>query len=260
MMPDSRTCQELQEGLGALFDCSMQGDYHRIRTPYLYPDGDVIDVFWKVEGDAVRVTDLAETTGWLSMQSASPRRSKSQTSLIEDACLTHGIEFHRGMLQARCRPGDELVNVVTQVAKAALRVSDLWFTIRARAIQHIADEVAGFLDKQDIGFKRDEKLVGRSGCGWKIDFQVRTPLRSSLVQVLTTGRRAAARRVCEHALAAWYDLSHLEAELEEWTFISLFDDTADVWTDENFRLLEAISRIARWSRPDEFAAALIEAP
>jgi hypothetical protein len=39
-------------------------------------------------------------------------------------------------------------------------------------------------------------------------------------------------------------------------FISLFDDTADVWAEEDFRLVEDLSDIARWSRPDEFAEAL----
>ena len=124
---DSRTRNELQQGLGALFNCSDQGDFVRIRTPYLYPDGDNIDVFCKPDGDVVRVTDLAETTGWLRLQSASPRRSPRQKHLIEDACVTHGVEFDRGMLQARCRSSDELAQVVTRVAQAALRVSDLWF-------------------------------------------------------------------------------------------------------------------------------------
>ena len=41
--------------------------------------------------------------------------------------MTHGIEFYRGMQQARCRPGDEMAQVVTRVAQAALRVSDPWF-------------------------------------------------------------------------------------------------------------------------------------
>ncbi|MHB1953824.1 MAG: hypothetical protein ACYCOU_08725 [Sulfobacillus sp.] len=35
-------------------------------------------------------------------------------------------------------------------------------------------------------------------------------------------------------------------------FISLFDDTTDVWPDEDFPLVESISDISRWSRPDEF--------
>ena len=144
VMDASNVCQDLQRRIGALFTCSDHGDYQRIRTPYLYPDGDNIGLFCKVDGDTVTVSDLAETTGWLRVQSAALRRSPKQTRLIEDACVAHGIEFYRGMLQARCRPGDELAQVVTRVAQAALRVSDLWFTFRTQAIESITDEVADF--------------------------------------------------------------------------------------------------------------------
>ena len=252
-------CQNLQQQMGALFTCSDQGGYQRIRTPYLYPDGDNIDLFCKVHGDVVTVSDLAETTGWLRMQTATQRRSPKQTRLIEDACLTHGVEFYRGMLQARCRPGDELAQVVTRVAQAALRVSDLWFTFRTQAVQSITDEVADFLAEREFGFDSAEKLVGRSGRGWTVDFHVRTELRSSLVHVLSTGNRAAARRVSEHVLAAWHDLNFLAVGPEALTFVSLFDDTADVWADEDFRLVESLSVVSRWSRPDEFAAVLRKA-
>ena len=242
-----------------MFTCSEQGDYQRIRTPYLYPDGDNIDVYCKVEGDEVRVTDLAETTGWLRMQSASLRRAPRQQQLIEDACVTHGIEFYRGMLQARCQAGDELAQVVTQVAQAALRVSDLWFTFRTQAVQAITDDVADFLAERDFGFDRGQNLPGRSGRGWTIDFRVRTEKRNSLVQVLSTGNRAAAHRVCEHVLASWFDLNHLVAGQQALKFVSLFDDTADVWTDENYKLVEPLSVVSRWSHPDQFAAVLREA-
>ncbi|MEI7749169.1 MAG: hypothetical protein WCI81_08845 [Chlorobiaceae bacterium] len=39
---------------------------------------------------------------------------------------------------------------------------------------------------------------------------------------------------------------------------SLFDDTSDVWTDEDFKLVEPLSTISRWSRPDEFVNILTE--
>ncbi|MDE0101303.1 MAG: hypothetical protein OXN89_02885 [Bryobacterales bacterium] len=81
MKPDIRACQDLQQGLGALFMCSDHGEYQRIRTPYLYPDGDIIDVFCKVEGDVVKVSDLAETTGWPRMQSASTFSPLGTTSI-----------------------------------------------------------------------------------------------------------------------------------------------------------------------------------
>lgn len=143
-MSTAIVCEALKTDLGELFSCTEQGAYQRIRTPYLYPDGDNIDLFCRAqdEGGVITVTDLAETTRWLRMQSVSPRRSPKQRQLIEDACLTHGVEFYRGMLQARCRPGDSLATVVTRVAQAALRVSDLWFTFRTRAVESVTDEVA----------------------------------------------------------------------------------------------------------------------
>ena len=39
-MNDRCVYQDLQREIGALFTCSEHGEYQRIRTPYLYPDGD----------------------------------------------------------------------------------------------------------------------------------------------------------------------------------------------------------------------------
>ena len=124
-MNASAVGETLQLGLGELFTCSLQGEYLRIRTPYLYPDGDNIDLFYRTAGEIATITDLAETGRWLRMQTVSQRRSAKQRQLIEDICLTHGVEYCRGMLVARCRPGEVLAAVVTRVAQAALRVSDL---------------------------------------------------------------------------------------------------------------------------------------
>jgi hypothetical protein len=98
-------CREIAEGMGALFECAPHGEYIRIRTPYLYPDGDMIDIFCKPQGEVTLVTDLGETSRWLRMQTVSPRRSPKQKALIDDACLTHGVEFYRGMEigRASCR-------------------------------------------------------------------------------------------------------------------------------------------------------------
>jgi hypothetical protein len=163
------------------------------------------------------------------------------------------------MLLARVRPGEAVAPVITRVGQAALRVSDLWFTFRTRAVESIADEVSDFLGERNLRFERGSKLAGRSGRTWSPDFHVRAPLRSSLVYVLSTGTRSAARSVTEHVLAAWYDLNHLAAGPEALRFVSLFDDTADVWATEDFSLVEGFSTIARWSRPDEFADLLAEA-
>lgn len=249
-------CQDFSGGLAALFDCQPHGDYQRIRTPYLYPDGDNIDVFCKPQGDVTLVTDLGETTRWLRMQTLSPRRSPKQKTLIEDACLTHGVEFYKGMLLARCRQGDQLSAVVVRLAQAALRVSDLWFTFRTRSVESVTDEVADFLAEREFRFERGEKLAGRSGRVWTPDFHVRAVQRSSLIYVLSTGSRSAAQSVVNHVHTAFFDLNQLAAGPEALQFVSLFDDTADVWSDEDFRLAEQLSTVTRWSQPDQFADVL----
>ena len=86
---------------------------------------------------------------------------------------------------------------------------------------------------------------------WSPDFHARTAGRSSLVYILSTGSRAAARGVTEHVVTAWYDLNHLRVP-SNLTFVSLFDDTADVWAEEDFRLVGDLSEVARWSNQDHF--------
>ncbi|MFH1112660.1 MAG: hypothetical protein V1792_01950 [Pseudomonadota bacterium] len=159
------------------------------------------------------------------------------------------MEFYRGVLYARYRPGDSPAAVALRVAQAALRVSDLWFTFRTRAVESVMDEVSDFLTERDFPFARGEKLAGRSGKVWIPDFHVRSLRRSSLVYVLSTGSKSAARSIVNHVHTAWYDLNHLAAGPEALQFVSLFDDTADIWSDEDFRLAEQLSTVTRWSRP-----------
>ena len=258
-MNDIDLCVDIKTGLGALFNCAHLGEHYRIRTPYLYPDGDNIDLFCKAEDGVITVSDLGETTGWLRMQTISPRRSPKQNALLRDACQTHGVEFFRGALLARCRPQESVAAVVLRVAQAALRVSDLWFTFRTRSIESVNDEVADWLAERDFKFTRAEKIPGRSGRAWMPDFHVRAPARSSLIFVLATGSRSAARPVAEHVLAAWYDLSYMAVGPESLSFVSLFDDTVDVWRGEDFKLLEPLSLIARWSQPEQLTGVLEEA-
>lgn len=117
--------QDFYRGLNSLFTYERHGEFERIRTPYLYPDGDIIDVFCKLQDDVVIVSDFGETTRWLRMQTVSPRRTPKQKALIQDTCQTHGVEFFKEMILARCRPEDQLAALVVRVAQAALRVSDL---------------------------------------------------------------------------------------------------------------------------------------
>ena len=250
-------CDHIAENIGELFDCSPLGGYTRIRTPYLYPDGDVIDLFLsQIDGGSSTLTDLGETLGWLRTQTVSERKTDRQRHLIEDVCLTHGVELYRGMLMLRVKNLDDMAEAISRLSQAALRVSDLWFTFRNQAAASINDEVEEFLADREIGFERGERLVGRSGRTWRVDFHTRTTEKSALINVLSTGSRPSARRLAEHTLATWHDLSNLRLGPESLRFVSLFDDELNIWAPEDFMLVEDVSEIAYWSRKDEFVELL----
>ena len=251
-------CDIIGQNLGALFTCTQTNGYTRVRTPFLYPDGDVIDIFLKEQNGNVTVSDLGETLRWLRMQSLAPRRSPKQNKLVEDVCQNHGLELFRGMLLARVKPGDNLAAVVMRTAQGALRMADIWFTLRTRTVETVDDEVELYLTEKKLPFERNQQIIGRSGTTWRPDFHTRLTNRSSLVYVLSTGSRAAAKAVREHVVTAWYDMSNLRVGPEGLQFISLFDDTMDVWSTEDFNLLKDLSIISRWSKPEEFAQALAE--
>ena len=244
-------CAELNSEMGGMFSCRQSGQLNKIRTPFLYPDGDIIDVFCKENEGSITVTDLGESTRWLRMQTTAPKRSLKQNKLIDDVCKTQGVELFKGMLQTRCREGESLAEAVTRVSQAAIRVSDLWFTFRARSVESVADEVADFLGDISLPFERAKTFTGRSGTGVKVDFYVRAPQASSMINVLSTGNKSSARPIVNHVLRNWYDLSGITTSPDAPKFISLFDDTSDVWSDGDFTLLEELSTVARWSRPDQ---------
>jgi hypothetical protein len=196
-----KPCTLIQRQMGELFQCAEVGNFVRIRTPFMYPDGDYIDLFMEKAEDVATLTDLGETIRWLKMQSITPRRSPKQNQMIEDIRLTHGVEFYRGMLQVRYKAEDNLAAAVNRLAQAALRTADLWFTFRNRTVESVTDEVADLLTERTIPFERNVTQVGRSGRVWPINFYTRTKERSVLLQVLSTGSRGATRRITEHVVA-----------------------------------------------------------
>lgn len=246
------TCDLITEQMGLLYTCSPVGQYIRIQTPFLYPDGDIIDVFFQGEGNIGTLTDLGETLRWLRMQTVSQKQSRKQQQLIADVCLTHNIELYQGMLMARVRRPQDFADAIARLCQCILRMSDLWFTFRNKIGESIADDVEDFLQEKNITFNRSPKILGRSAKPWRPDFQTRGKEHSSFVRVLSTGSRAVAREMVFQSTAMWHDLSYLNVGKEAIQFISLFDDTVDVWNQEDIELVDSLSDIAYWSQADEF--------
>lgn len=251
-MNANEICASVSPTLPGLFQCAptTKGAV-RIRTPLLYPDGGVVDVFVEERHGNYVVTDFGDALGWLGQQSVSARRTQKQQLLVEDVCQTLRLELSQGQLTRPDVTLASLASAVIEVAQAVVRVSDIWFTMRSQSLQTTADEVDDWLREMHIEFARRVQIQGRSTRSWTIDFKTYVEGQTSLVYLLSTGARGAVHRQVENALAGWVDLNHLRQSRNGFAFVSLFNDLEDVWRSEDFRLLETHSKIAMWSRPDE---------
>ncbi len=114
-------CQVLSGQLSELFSCSETANGHvRVRTPFLYPDGGVVDVFVVQRDDRIDVTDFGEALGWLRLQTVAGRRSPKQNKLLQDVCLTQAVDLFKGQLVSRCGTQDELAQCIVRVAQAVV--------------------------------------------------------------------------------------------------------------------------------------------
>ncbi len=253
-------CFSIGRSLPPLFVCSPSPQEGvRVRTPLLYPDGGVVDVFVLEYDRGYTVTDFGDALGWLGLQSVSRYRSPKQQALLQDVCQTLRIEMIQDQLVLHEVTKDALGESVLRVAQAVVRVSDLWFTFRSQSFQTTADEVDEWLHEKQIPFARNVQKQGRSMRNWTVDFETHIDNRTSLIFLLSTGTRGTVHRLAERVLAGCVDLNHLKSNQPGLAFVSLFDDTEDVWHPEDFSLVNEYSEIARWSRPDEFESLLLRA-
>lgn len=238
--------------MGEQFSCSTVNGFVRIRTPYLYPDGDFIDLYLKKKEDDYILTDLGETLRWLRMQTVSIKRTEKQEELIRDTLSTFKVEKYRGMLILRFSKKEEIAAAVTDLSQAVFRISDIWFTFKTKTFKSIVDKVAKFLGEQNIKFETNKQFDGLSGRKRKVDFYIKSTDHESLIDVLSTASKSSANTRSDSVYTVWSDLSYLQENSGHSKFISLFDDYVDIWTPENFRLLEEVSTVAYWSRKEEF--------
>ena len=255
-MTTTTLCDAVRQGLPALYECSsVPVGGVRIRTPFLYPDGGVVDVFVVETNRGYEVTDFSEAVGWLRMQTINGKLLPRQRILIDDIGQTLGTEFKKGEIIYRCNDLSEVSEAVQIVGQAVLRVADLWFLFRHSVSHSIADEVEEWLQEKEIASERNYKTQGKSKREWNVHFKTLVLENTSFVFLLSTATRGAVHRITDQVFTGCSDLTNSQnATIYTYTpkLVSLFDDTVDVWRKEDFDLLENVSEIARWSSPDEF--------
>ena len=79
---------KLEEEFNNLFSVEEHGyGYVKLKTPFTFPDGTVIDVYLKLnkDGEIEHITDLGCTLGWVYLNSSEENKEKEFWEKVKDA-------------------------------------------------------------------------------------------------------------------------------------------------------------------------------
>lgn len=250
-------CERMREqalsALPILFACQEEDGRLKITTPYLYPDGDYIDLYVVESPTGLYLTDLGETMGYLADHGISPRQSPKRRKIINDVLLTQGIELFRGELRAPLVDWERAAWTVTRLSQTIVQIGDLVFSLRLSALSTFKEEVEEYWIESRIPYDVDYLVVGGSGESYTVDFCIPVPQRPGLVETLSSQSRSYANTLVSRVVRTWHDLLRVDSR---YGYISLIDDSTDVWKAEWFDQLANLSEVVVWSEREKLPAIL----
>jgi len=137
---DNPFVQNFMDGtIEGLFHPTYVNKYIRFRTPFILPDGTVIDIFIDEQTDHFIITDLGETVRWVKDQHPTMYLSEYQNTINvnhrKDVCLTHGLEFVNGVLFVKTKSTDNYAAVMLRLIQGIIRIAEKGS--RAYSMYHI---------------------------------------------------------------------------------------------------------------------------
>ncbi|MGQ9626585.1 MAG: DUF1828 domain-containing protein [Anaerolineae bacterium] len=250
-------CEQWKEkvlsSLPILFVCQEEKRGLRISTPYLYPNGDYIDLYLVETPTGLYLTDLGETMGYLADCGISPEQSPKRLKVINDILLTQGIERFRGELRVPIEDEKKITWSVTRLSQAIVQISDLIYSLRLSALISFKEEVEEYLIEKDIPYETNYLAIGGSGEYFTVDFHIPVPKRSWMMETLSSQSQTGANLVVSKVIRMWHDLRRVNGR---YGYISLIDDSAEVWKTEWFDQLADFSEVITWSEREKLLRVL----
>lgn len=252
-------CQTLRDTmrqeLPLIYTCE-EVESHRLRltTPFLYPNGDYIELYLEETPVGLYLTDLGEILGYLSDHGMSVRQSPKRQKTLDDILLTHGVEQFKGELRMRVDavPPRDLAWTITRLGQAAVQVADLTYTLHLGSLVTFREEVEEFWIAAEVPYESNYRMVGGSGEVHTIDFYLPRS-RPVLVETLSSATSGYASTLTSRVVRLWHDILRVDGRF---LYFSILDDAADVWRSEWIDQMAQFSQVVVWSERDRILGTL----
>lgn len=222
-----------------------------VDTPYLYQDGDVIQVVVEsLSGGLVRIGDEGAVLSRLELSGLDPTKGRAfremQASLRAYRVVLAGDELR---IEG---PESALANMFLRLI-GALRAVDGLSILRPEPTSVRFDRrVITFLQSQFENVEEHPRRTGLSGSRYKLTASVTRRGSGVLIQSAAGGHSQTGRRSVEHAFRVFSDINGSVPKDQKLVLLS-----ADAsWPQEDLVLLSGIAYVGGWNDRDRVIAFL----
>jgi hypothetical protein len=228
----------------------------RLSTPFKYPDGSQIDLFLGSPPQAnlmheFLLTDKGNTTAYLLDLNVRHWTTKRRKQAVQDVCDALEVQLHGGQLQVPLRDVEihqELPSAIVRLSQACIRVADLAFTQRLRAVNSFKEDVEEFFDVSGLRYDTPVVLPSRfADRTVEVDFRVYGVRTQSLVQTLSTGAAPMAHTLMNEIFRRWFDLPPEIRAAQQ--LLTVYDSSTDFYRPDDIERLETQSVVLAY--PDQ---------
>lgn len=222
----------------------------RLSTPFMYPNGEHIDVFLEETNrlyGGYRLSDYGRTAHYLRNAYSAIEGSPKKRQILQDILTQAGVDLRNGDLSVEI-----LASEINQIAAAMLRLTQACVRIcefsvhqRQRAMNPFREGIVSLLRERHFDFAPDVKVLGRFNNSVKIDFAVYTPTQSSFVLLLAPLNEQASHTASNEVFRKWYDLK--ESNIAR---LTVYNSASPV-RDEDLKRLSEESRLVSFPHETE---------
>lgn len=262
MFPDLQTLQQSLGSYSLAHKCEPLPDgSFRIVTPFLYPDGKRVEVFYQPELDlfaATRLTDKGQTAALLAELNIYIEGFEKRRQILADICRTLRVGDANGELFVAVESDEHLADAVMRLAQACVRAADLHYTQSFRALSDFRQVFASFVHTERQDNIEDYSIEGRFGRRIKVDFYTHQGTgRDNLFITLFSANETSSHSVANDVFCRWYDL---ERYRDRFHFVTVMDSGSKAFRQADVNRVGSISKVLGYPADLDEIRALLARP
>lgn len=230
------------EYLGDAYSCRETPGRWWITAPFAYPDGDLVEVAVRDQGDGtVAVSDLGETLRHLAGFGYDPRTTANGRYLVQQIVKQHDATLDESGAVFTRVPQEAVGEAIQAMIATSLALSHLVFLSRAIRPTTIQEEVRQLLSALEVEYEPNFRIQGMTGQRYTLDFKVLGHRQTALVKTIGSGTPGGAKNATNAAFRLWSDIEQGPVRA------TVIDDRVVSWKEVDLRLLSRVSEVYRWA-------------